>query len=218
MGGKELLKRTVSAILIGMPVMLAIWSGGVLFQVFISVCVVLMLYEWICINASKLLSCLFVCGCIYIAVPMLFWLYESRYFPDSLQVNILWVLMIVCSCDIGAYFGGSLMGGAKLAPTISPNKTWSGVISGAILSFVVSYYYVHGQFIGVSDKRLAIASMFLIVGAVIGDLIESKVKRILNVKDTGWLIPGHGGVCDRLDSFLLATYVFIFVRYLILIP
>jgi phosphatidate cytidylyltransferase len=213
MVGKDLLKRTISAILMGAIVVLAIWSGGVLFQGLVSLCIVLMLYEWVCINRNRL-SVLFVCGCIYIISPMLFWLYEARYFPDSLQVNISWIFMIVCSCDIGAYFGGSFIGGAKLAPSISPNKTWSGTISGAVLAFVLSYAYIC-MFMW-SDRRLVIASGFIIIAAVVGDLIESKVKRILNVKDTGRLLPGHGGVCDRLDSFILATYVFMVVRYIII--
>jgi phosphatidate cytidylyltransferase len=169
-----------------------------------------MLYEWISINSNKL-SLLFVCGCFYIILAMLFWIYEARYFPYTLSINILWIITIVCTCDIFAYIGGSLLKGPKLAHKISPFKTWSGVITGVIFSFLSSQFFI--RYFMDNNHKFVWASVFVIIGSIIGDLIESKAKRILNVKDTGRIIPGHGGVCDRLDSFILATYIFIILRF-----
>ena len=145
---------------------------------------------------------------------MLFWIYESRYFPETLSTNILWAFTIVWSCDIFAYFGGRLLKGPKFAPKISPNKTWSGVIVGSIVAFIVSYIYI----IKFMDANLILItySVLMIIASVLGDLLESKIKRVLGVKDTGNIIPGHGGVCDRLDSFLLVTYVFIVIKFILL--
>jgi phosphatidate cytidylyltransferase len=174
----------------------------------------LMLYEWTKINRGKKKYLLFYCGIIYIIIPTLFWALEyyndNAYNGISYNLYTLWVLSIVWACDIFAYFGGKLIGGPKLAPQISPNKTWSGVVVGIIFSMMTSYIYVHNV---LNDNiKLFYLSIVIIISAILGDLLESKTKRILNVKDTGNIIPGHGGFCDRLDSFLLATYAFIIIK------
>ncbi|MDR3224589.1 MAG: phosphatidate cytidylyltransferase [Holosporales bacterium] len=210
----ELFKRTVSAIILGAVVVLSILEGHWLFQIFISVCTAMMLWEWVVMNNSHNKNAkMFLGGSCYIVVPMLFWIYESRY-SNVLQRDILWIFTIVWSCDVFAYFGGKLLGGPKLTPKISPKKTWSGVVVGSIFSFAASYVFLITFF--PSDKQLIIFSIPLIVASILGDLIESKVKRILTVKDSGNLIPGHGGILDRLDSFLLATYVFMIFKILFL--
>jgi phosphatidate cytidylyltransferase len=107
-----------------------------------------------------------------------------------------------------------LIGGPKLAPTLSPKKTWSGVITGAVFAYGVSYVYIK-TFIPTGSKFVFVSG-FVIIGSIVGDLIESKAKRVLNIKDTGKLLPGHGGICDRLDSFMMATYVFMLFKWTIL--
>jgi phosphatidate cytidylyltransferase len=211
--GNELLLRTVSAVLFGGVMIIAIVFGGFFFQLLILILIALMLYEWISIN-NRAKSLLFYSGILYIVLPMLFWLYESWSFPDKLATNILWILSIVCSCDTLAYFGGRLLKGPKLAPNISPGKTWSGTIVGSLGAFVISFVYVQ-KFMSTYPSLIA-ASTFIILSSIIGDLLESKVKRIFGVKDTGNILPGHGGFLDRLDSFLLATYAFMLIRKIIL--
>ncbi|MDR2667123.1 MAG: phosphatidate cytidylyltransferase [Holosporales bacterium] len=211
--GNELFLRTMSATIFSGISVAAIVSGGIFFQLLISVFTVLMLREWISINSGKK-SHLFYFGILYIIVPMLFWLHESLYFNDDLAINMLWILSIVCSCDTFAYFGGRLLKGPKLAPNISPGKTWSGTIIGSIGAFVISCIYIQNFML--MRFSLIIASVFIILSSIFGDLLESKVKRILNIKDTGNILPGHGGSLDRLDSFLLATYAFILIRNVVL--
>jgi phosphatidate cytidylyltransferase len=200
----EIAKRTMSAVAIGAVSIAAVAAGGFYFWILTIVVTVLMLKEWYCINKKK--GKLFYIGMIYLLVPMYFWIHESVTSPVTLSVNILCILTIVWSCDIFAYFGGRLLRGPKLAPNISPHKTWSGTIIGAAMSFIITrVFYVVSRTEVMCDTFIIVS----IISSILGDLLESKVKRILGVKDTGSIIPGHGGIIDRLDSFLLTTYAFI---------
>ncbi len=155
---------------------------------------------------------------ISIGVGALYWMY---YLFDSFGsipgetssfVMTLWFILMVWSVDIGAYAVGSNLKGPKLAPKISPNKTWSGLIGGVILSAAVSYLYMYTTK-NIFDITMPISEQvkFAILGAVIaviaqiGDLIESSIKRYLGVKDSSSLIPGHGGVFDRIDGLIFAA-------------
>ncbi len=134
-------------------------------------------------------------GFLYVAIPafalmVMNWIW----FPI-----VYWLMVVTWSTDIGAYFAGRGIGGPKLAPRISPNKTWAGLIGGvlgaAIFGYIVAFL-------------LELGSPFLYIGggmavlAQAGDLYESWVKRRAGVKDSGTLLPGHGGVLDRLDGLL----------------
>ncbi len=207
----NLILRIISAVFLAVITIFGINQGGVVFQSLITLCAILMFYEWFSINGKK--SFLFLFGLLYISIPMLFWIYDSYKFPNSFSTEIYWCFVIVWSCDIFAYFCGKLFKGPKFASKISPNKTWSGVICGGIAAFIISWIYIGKYF---NNNKLVIASIFMIIASILGDLLESKVKRILRVKDTGNIIPGHGGICDRLDSFLLVTYVFIIIKYILL--
>ena len=112
---------------------------------------------------------------------------------------VLWVMIVTWSTDIFAYFAGRSFGGPKLAPGISPNKTWSGLIGGmagaAVLGWIIA-------------RLLGLGAPFLLLGAPMallaqaGDLFESWIKRRAGVKDSGSILPGHGGLLDRLDGLL----------------
>ena len=118
--------------------------------------------------------------------------------------NMLFLLLVVWASDIGAYAAGHLLGGAKLAPRISPAKTWSGAAGGlaaAMAVGVAAALALHG---GAVPHILPVAAG-IGIAAQLGDLLESAVKRHYGVKDTGRLIPGHGGLLDRLDGVLAAA-------------
>jgi phosphatidate cytidylyltransferase len=137
-------------------------------------------------------------GVVYVAIPVMA-LLLIRQQKDIGLVYTLWTLALVWMCDIGAYFAGRFIGGPKLAPRISPNKTWAGLIGGmaAASLFAVAMHYWAGL-----GKTAVLATPFLAVLAQGGDLVESWLKRRAGAKDSGTLLPGHGGVLDRLDGLV----------------
>lgn len=134
-------------------------------------------------------------GVLYCGLPI-YALLLIRQEPDGLR-NALWALSLVWATDIGAYFAGRTIGGPKLAPTISPNKTWAGLIGGIVLATLVAVA-MHVAYL--LPLRLVIATPLLAILAQAGDLYESHLKRRAGVKDSGSVIPGHGGFLDRLDG------------------
>lgn len=120
-------------------------------------------------------------------------------------VAMLFVFVIVWSTDILAYFVGRTLGGPKLAPRISPGKTWSGAIGGTIAG-VIGGYIVAFSYFSVSGLWIPILALALSVLSQMGDLFESFIKRRFGAKDSSHLIPGHGGVMDRVDGLATASF------------
>lgn len=135
-------------------------------------------------------------GLVYVALPALALIYLRA--QEGLVVTI-WAMALVWATDIGAYFSGRKFGGPKLAPRISPNKTWAGLIGGVIAAELLSLAFSFG--LGLSWVAAYFAT-FLAVCAQIGDLFESWLKRRAGAKDSSRLLPGHGGVLDRLDGLV----------------
>jgi len=123
---------------------------------------------------------------------------------DFDRALVLWLIAVVWATDIGAYLVGRRIGGPKLAPSISPGKTWSGLAGGvaaaAVTGLFTALYLGQGRVV-----PLVAASMVLALVAQVGDLFESSLKRRFDAKDSGSLIPGHGGVLDRVDGILAAV-------------
>ncbi len=117
---------------------------------------------------------------------------------------VAWVLLVVWGTDIGAYFVGRAVGGARLVPHISPNKTWSGLVGGMVLAAVIAAVAAE-WFTMEPVLLLALAAAGLAVVAQAGDIVESAVKRHFGKKDSGWIIPGHGGILDRVDGLVFVT-------------
>lgn len=136
-------------------------------------------------------------GLLYCGLPV-FALIVLRRQSDGLLIAA-WAMALVWACDIGAYFAGRSIGGPKLAPAISPNKTWAGLIGGVIAAGLFGWALM--VWAGL-PWQLAAASPALAVLAQIGDLYESALKRHAGVKDSGNVLPGHGGVLDRLDGLV----------------
>jgi len=123
---------------------------------------------------------------------------------------LLWLVLVIVATDVGAYAAGRTIGGPKLAPRISPNKTWAGLIGGAAAAAVVGVAAAP-FFAGFAGHlgRIAVIAACLAVVAQAGDLLESHLKRRAGLKDSSNLIPGHGGVLDRLDGVLAAVPAFV---------
>lgn len=132
-------------------------------------------------------------------------------------VSMLFVFAIVWATDIFAYFVGRTIGGPKLAPRISPGKTWSGAVGGAISAVVAGVALAFAFFPG-TGWRVAAVALLLSICSQAGDLFESFIKRRFAVKDSSHLIPGHGGVMDRVDGLIFACFAtFLFAIILTLV-
>ena len=120
---------------------------------------------------------------------------------------VLLLLLVIWGADVGAFFVGHLFGRTKLAPEVSPGKTWEGVVGGFALAAAVAL--VGAGFIGIERGRMVAIALLTVAVSIIGDLTESLLKRQAGVKDSGTLLPGHGGVLDRFDSLFAAAPVFL---------
>lgn len=145
-------------------------------------------------------------GIVYIGLPCIALVWLRQVEPGGRSL-ILWLLFTVWATDIGAYFAGRSIGGPKLAPRISPNKTWAGLFGGAVSAAVVGALMAAVDDGAPPPAALAMAGVVLAVVAQGGDLGESWVKRRFGVKDASHLIPGHGGLFDRVDGLLAAALV-----------
>lgn len=123
---------------------------------------------------------------------------------------ILLLFAVVWGTDIAGYFAGRAIGGPKLAPWISPKKTWSGAIAGAIVAIAGALAVAH-LFSIRNQVAIALVALVLSVASQAGDLFESRLKRAFDAKDASGLIPGHGGVMDRLDGFIVASVVAVLI-------
>lgn len=198
--------RIASALVLFAIAGAALWFGGIAFGLLLLVGGALVLVEWFALVRAMTIGggakdALMVAGPILVlgAIAGLWFI------RDRLGVTAaLWVFGMVWATDIGAYFAGRAFGGARLAPKISPSKTWSGLIGGMIAALIVSATL--GDRGGIAGVPLWIG---LVMGllAQLGDLGESWMKRRAGVKDSGKLIPGHGGLFDRVDGLLPVALV-----------
>jgi phosphatidate cytidylyltransferase len=141
-------------------------------------------------------------GVLYAGLPVvaLIWLREDQ--PHGFAAVLL-ILIAVDATDVAAFVFGRLIGGPKLAPAISPNKTWSGFMGGISTAGLATAGFAHA--IGADPVMLGTAGVFLGIVAQIGDLTESALKRSFGMKDSGHIIPGHGGIMDRIDGLVFAS-------------
>lgn len=134
------------------------------------------------------------------------WHYDINHYSGS--VWLLYVMFLVWGADSGAYVFGKMFGKHKLAPKVSPGKTWQGFIGGLATSAVISLLFGMWANLNVAPVVLLTCSIVAALASVLGDLTESMFKREAGIKDSGHLIPGHGGILDRIDSLTAAVPVF----------
>ncbi|MEP3245882.1 MAG: phosphatidate cytidylyltransferase [Sneathiella sp.] len=144
---------------------------------------------------------------VYIGVPILCLLNLRNSQPDGLALTAL-LFFVVWATDTGAYFSGKLIGGAKIAVSISPNKTWAGLIGGMISAAIVAVITtVTMMSLDHAVWQIAMTGALFAVMSQVGDFAESAWKRYFDIKDASEIIPGHGGVLDRLDGVLFVAPV-----------
>ena len=150
-------------------------------------------------NSGKVAIGLFCFGLVVLALASI------RQLPQGATL-IVFLFFVVWATDIAAYFAGRHFGGAKLAPSISPNKTWSGAIGGLVCATLVGFV-IAVNFLNFTVFAAIIFAVILSIVSQLGDLFESSLKRRFEIKDSGGILPGHGGVFDRVDGLLPASLV-----------
>ncbi|MCF8532131.1 MAG: phosphatidate cytidylyltransferase [Reyranella sp.] len=205
---RGLLLRVLSAAVLGPLLLAAVWYGFPWIDFVAALAAPLVILECIRLTQGRPVVRLLACGYSLAALAALLWL---RHQPVLGRETVIWILVCIWATDIGAYFVGASAGGAKLAPRISPSKTWSGLIGGmawaAVASAIVGYAFGQG-----GTFHLALIGAGLAVVGQLGDLLESAVKRSAGVKDSGNLIPGHGGLLDRIDGLAAVLVAVALVR------
>lgn len=167
---------------------------------------------WVLNHAGALLAAGWL-----VLVPAWLAVHVLQRLPGDRLFNVLWCIAVVAAADIGAYFAGKTFGRRKLAPLISPNKTWEGLLGGMLATWLVALAGARlqpGQFLQDSNLLVMTVAALLLAGySVVGDLFESLLKRRQNMKDSGHLLPGHGGVMDRLDSLTAVLPLFVLLLW-----
>lgn len=194
--------RTVAGVIMILTALTAEWFGGTVFALFVAAVATVMYYEW-----SRLVRGWGigwnVAGFLYALAPALalLWVRERAGDPVGSMgfALVLWAFIVTWASDIGAFFVGRSVGGPKLAPRISPNKTISGLVGGVVAATLLAGAWAYSH--DLSWQWYALAPVFALAAAA-GDLFESWLKRRAGVKDAGALIPGHGGALDRLDGLV----------------
>jgi len=205
---RGLLLRILSAVVLGPLLLAAVWFGFPWIDLIAALVAPLLVRELARLTRGRPMVRLSAFVYVLAAVVALLWL---RHQPEMGRETVIWMLACTWATDIGAYFVGASAGGPKLAPRISPSKTWSGLIGGMAWAAVASAATGLAFGLGSTFSLAAIGAVLAIV-AQLGDLAESALKRSAGVKDSGGLIPGHGGLLDRVDGLLAVLVVVALVR------
>jgi len=219
-------KRLLSGLVLAPLTIALILLGGWFFIAFITLGLLVALYEWygLAVKGTHKYFHLAL-GALYLLIVYATFLHLRFEFPQGAWL-VVCVMIAVWASDIGAYLLGKKIGGPKMAPAISPNKTWAGLIgamngAGLVLVFLMFFGYalepwLHTRIGLIAPDFWKVFLAGFVLGAVgqAGDLLVSVYKRRVGAKDTGALIPGHGGILDRIDALLLAVPAFVIMLHL----
>ena len=198
----DLVKRAIVGFALIVGALLLAVIGGWPFALLVAVGATIMYVEWTRMVGSWGLSWKLF-GFLYCLAPALalLWIRDRAEYAGIGQGFdlLLWVFIVVWATDIGAFFAGRAIGGPKLAPSVSPNKTVAGLVGGALSAGLLSYAWV--MFTSLPSLLIWLAVPFAVL-AQLGDLFESGLKRRAGVKDSGTWLPGHGGLLDRIDGLV----------------
>lgn len=209
-----LLHRILSALVLAPLTVAAIFYGSWLFYALMAFVFVIGIHEWsrLSVRDGAVRWGLMLGGVPYIGIACLCAVWLRSFEPGGVYL-LFYVLFAIWACDIGAYAFGRAIGGPKMAPSISPNKTWAGMIGGALSAAIVLMAYdtwLDGR-VFVAQYAWYVHALLGVVLAFVGqggDLLESAMKRRAGLKDSGNIIPGHGGVLDRVDALLTTLPLF----------
>lgn len=203
----NIITRSISIMILAPLALALIYLGGVSFTLFMMVIATIIFYEWYKIVHNDNFRWI-VLGIVYTLIPTV----SIVYLRNMDYWGALWLIITVWATDIGAYLCGITFRGPKLCVSISPSKTWSGLIGGIIFAMATTYLLQHKLYT-LQLSELLITAVIIALLSQLGDLLESAFKRHFDVKDSGNIIPGHGGILDRVDGFIFAAPFMLFLYY-----
>jgi len=205
---KAIFLRIVSTAVLAPVALATVHIGGMLYLVLIAVMGLILAYEWASMVGRRVTWMLL--GAVYVSFSI--WaLWQLRLDPEWGAMTLYWLFAVVWGADTGGYIFGMTLGGPKLAPAISPNKTWSGFVGGTTLGAIAGWGVV-GLFREDVGYEVVVFSALLAVVSQVGDLFESWIKRRFGVKDSGAIIPGHGGLFDRVDGLVAVALALVLIN------
>ena len=197
----EFLKRLLSSIILIPLIFYVLISGTFLFNIFILICFLIANYEWYILSKDKIYSFF---GYIFITISF----YTFFKLKNDFDLGLIILILLICiSTDIGGYLFGKIFKGPKLTK-FSPKKTYTGMIGSFLLPIFLLFIlsFLSFAFNGLYNFNFEILIFTLLISAVsqLGDIFISYFKRLAKIKDTGNIIPGHGGLLDRIDGMIFA--------------
>lgn len=214
---KEVMQRCIFGIIMAVGTIAIIIAGGMVFDALILLISIIVAFEWSNMIQKmpheKSLKSWYLIGVLYIYIPS-FAMIAIRHMEGGMIIT-LWYMLTIWSSDTTAYFVGKTIQGKKLCPSISPTKTYSGMLGGLCGGVTISLLLYHSisAVKNISWLHFMILAIITTLISQISDLLESAIKRKCGVKDSGSLIPGHGGVMDRTDSLVLTAPFIMIVVY-----
>jgi len=207
----ELSKRIYSSLILIPIVLYVIIKGSILFNFFISICFIITAYEWLQMSKQNIQK---IFGLSFLIISF-YTIFLIRNDFDQDYFHILLIAIICISTDTGGYIFGKLLKGPRLTK-LSPNKTYSGVIGSFLLATIITILFFELTLITFNFRFELETFIFVLAVSLvsqIGDIIISYFKRLSKIKDTGNIIPGHGGILDRIDGMIFA-YPFSYLVFL----
>lgn len=206
----RIIARVISSFVLAPMMLFVVHVGGVFFNSLVALIAMLIVGEWhrMVFKRWSILDVMIGTKLYYIGLFYILMFATSLIYlrgVDSGEYVTYWLLVVTCSTDIGGYCFGIVIGGPKLAPSISPSKTLSGFLGGVMCGCAVGSMCV--SLLPFNSDATYLLSILLPIFGHCGDLLESKMKRYFKVKDSGNIIPGHGGLMDRADSISMSAMV-----------
>ena len=198
---KNLFNRIFSGILFIVPFVFFIIKGDYYFIIYFLIILSILIDEFINVTIDKVTLIKKIFFSFFLIISIFHFIFLRLSYDAYIILYILYIVFAIWVFDSFSLIGGKIIGGKKLLPVISPNKTFSGLISGftVLLIYSVTFMYIF------HNVNYSIIPLTILIGiiAFIGDTLESYIKRLLNIKDFGNIMPGHGGLLDRMDAFLM---------------
>ena len=198
---KNVFNRIISGILFIVPFIFFIIKGDYYFIIYFLIILSILIDEFINVTINKVTLVKRIFFSFFLIISIFHFIFLRLSYDAYIVFYILYMVFAIWVFDSFSLIGGKIIGGKKLLPVISPNKTFSGFISGFtfLLIYSITFMYIFRKI----DYSIIILTILIGIIAFIGDTLESYLKRFLNIKDFGNIMPGHGGLLDRMDAFLM---------------